>query len=38
MQDDGIHLTLYDPPELFHNMIDALDLEGVFQVEIADPS
>jgi len=38
MQDDGIRVTLYNPPELFYDMIDALGLEGVFEVEVAHPS
>jgi ABC-type transporter Mla MlaB component len=38
MQDDDIHVTLYDPPALFHDMVDALDLEGVFEIEVAHPS
>jgi ABC-type transporter Mla MlaB component len=32
MQDDGVRVTLYDPPALFHDMVEALDLEGVFDV------
>ena len=36
MQDDGVQVTLHNPPALFHDMIDVLDLEGVFDVEGAD--
>lgn len=36
LQDEGMHVTLYDPPALFHDMIDILDLEEVFDVEVAD--
>lgn len=38
LQDDGVCVTVYDPPPLFHEMIDALDLEDVFDVEVADSS
>lgn len=36
LQDDGMHITLYDPPPLFYELIEALDLEGVFDVEVED--
>jgi len=35
LQDDGVDVTLYDPPELFHEMIDELGLESVFDVAVA---
>ena len=38
MQDDGMTVTLYDPPDLFHDMVDALDLGDVFDVEETDPT
>jgi anti-anti-sigma regulatory factor len=37
LQDDDVDVTLYDPPELFHEMIAELDLESVFDVEVAAP-
>lgn len=33
LQDDGMHVTLYDPPDLFHEVVDILDLEDVFEVK-----
>lgn len=36
LQDAGVHVTLYDPPDLFHEMIDTLDLEEVFEVEVSN--
>ena len=38
LQDDGVHVTVYNPPALFYDMIDALDLENVFEVEVAESS
>lgn len=38
LQDEGVTVTLYDPPALFEDMIDVLDLEDVFDVEVAEPS
>jgi anti-anti-sigma regulatory factor len=35
LQDDDVDVTLYDPPELFHEMIDELGLESVFDVAVA---
>lgn len=36
LQDEGTRVTLFDPPALFHEMLDALDLEDVFEVEVAE--
>ena len=36
LQDDGIAITLYDPPPLFHEMLDVLGLEGVFDIDVAE--
>jgi ABC-type transporter Mla MlaB component len=35
LQDEGIRVTLYDLPALFHDLVDALGLEDVFEVEVA---
>lgn len=35
LQDDDVDVTLYDPPELFHEVLAELDLEAVFDVEVA---
>ncbi len=35
LQDNGVHVTLYDPPALFHDLVAALDLEDFFEVEVA---
>jgi anti-anti-sigma regulatory factor len=35
LQDDDVDVTLYDPPALFREMIAELDLEDVFDVEVA---
>ena len=35
LQDDGVDVTLYDPPALFREMVAELDLEDVFDVEVA---
>jgi len=37
LQDDGVRVTLYDPPELFHDLVGALEMEEVFDVEGAGP-
>lgn len=36
LQDDEVQVTLYDPPELFHHLVEALDLEDFFDVEVVD--
>lgn len=33
--DDDVDVALHDPPELFHEMVSVLDLETVFNVEVA---
>ncbi|MFB6272314.1 MAG: STAS domain-containing protein [Salinibacter sp.] len=38
LQNDDVEVTLYDPPDLFHEMVDVLDLEAVFEVEVAASS
>jgi len=35
LQDDEVDVTLYDPPELFHEMVAELDLEDMFDVAVA---
>ena len=35
LQNDDVDVTLYDPPALFREMIAELDLEDVFDVEVA---
>lgn len=36
LENDGMEVTLYDPPPLFCDLIDALDLKGVFDVEVEE--
>jgi len=36
LQDNGVHVTLYDPPALFQDLVAALDLEDFFEVEAAE--
>lgn len=38
LQDDGVQVTLCDPPDLFYDVVGALDLEEVFDVETVDPT
>lgn len=38
MQDEGMQVTLYDPPDLFYDMVDALELDGVFEVKEHTPA
>ena len=33
--EDDVDVALHDPPELFHEMVSVLDLETVFDVEVA---
>lgn len=35
LQENEVDVTLYDPPELFREIISVLDLESVFDVEVA---
>lgn len=35
LQDEDVEVTLYDPPELFHEVLAELDLETVFDVEVS---
>lgn len=38
LQDEGRHVTLHDPPTLFYDMLETLDLTDVFDVEGEDRS
>jgi len=35
LQADGVRVMLYDPPDLYHDLVAALDLENFFEVEVA---
>lgn len=37
LQSKDMHITLIDPPELYHEVVEVLDLQDVFDVEVADP-
>jgi ABC-type transporter Mla MlaB component len=37
LQASGVRVTLYDPPDLFHDLVEALQLEDFFDVEVAEP-
>lgn len=37
LQSNDVRITLIDPPDLFHEVVDVLDLEDVFDVEVASP-
>jgi len=35
LQEGGTRITLFDPPDLFFEIIEVLELEDVFDVEVA---
>lgn len=37
LQSSDVQITLIDPPDLFHDVVEVLDLEDVFDVEVAVP-
>lgn len=37
LQADDVQITLLDPPEIFYEVIEVLELEDVFDVEVKSP-
>lgn len=37
LQSNDVQITLLDPPEMFYEVVDVLDLEDVFEVEVDAP-
>lgn len=37
LQSKEVQITLVDPPDLYHEVVEVLNLEDVFDVEVAPP-